>query len=265
LLAPWANNSEHCLFPNRILELAITFNGDILVTDRLREESKEELVRDMFSRIAPAYDLVNRFMSWGRDTHWRQVAVDLACPERGRVLDVATGTGDLALELARRNGSVVGLDFCPEMIKLGKLKVGRRKMGGQIDFILGDALTLPFENNSFDCALNGFVLRNVSDVNLFLSELRRVVKPGGRVVCLELAKPQSGLIGALYRFYLCRIVPVLGHWLSGDKKAYQYLPDSVSSFVNIAELQQLMKRIGFHQVGYRSLNWGTIAVHIGVK
>lgn len=219
----------------------------------------------MFSRIAPAYDLVNRFMSWGRDMHWRRVAVNLAYPEQGRVLDVATGTGDLALELTRRNGSVVGLDFCPDMIKLGKLKAGRRKMAGQIDFIMGDALTLPFQDNSFDCALNGFVLRNVSDVNLFLAELRRVVKPGGRVVCLELARPQSGLIGALYRFYLCRIVPLLGRWLSGDKKAYRYLPDSVSGFVNIAELQQLMKMIGFHQVGYKSLNWGTVAVHIGVK
>jgi demethylmenaquinone methyltransferase/2-methoxy-6-polyprenyl-1,4-benzoquinol methylase len=197
--------------------------------------------------------------------HWRRVAVDLAYPEQGRVLDVATGTGDLALELTRRNGSVVGLDFCPEMIKLGKLKANRRKIAGQIDFIMGDALTLPFQDDSFDCALNGFVLRNISDVNLFLSELWRVVKPGGRVVCLELSKPQSGIIGALYRFYLCRIVPLLGRWLSGDKKAYRYLPDSVSSFVNIAELQQLMKRIGFHQVGYKSLNWGTVAVHIGVK
>jgi len=235
------------------------------VTDRLRKESKERLVRDMFSRIAPAYDLVNRFMSWGQDTHWRRVAVDLACPEQGRVLDVATGTGDLALELARHNGSVVGLDFCPEMIKLGKLKASRRELTGKIDFIVGDVLTLPFEDNSFDCALNGFVLRNVSDVNLFLTELRRVVKPGGRVVCLELSKPSSGVIGALYRFYLCRIVPVLGRWLSGDRKAYRYLPDSVSSFVNIAELQHLMKRIGFHQVDYKSLNWGAIAVHIGVK
>lgn len=265
MLAHGANNSEHCLFLNRILELAIALNGETLVTDRLHQEYKEKFIRDMFSRIAPAYDLVNRFMSGGRDIHWRRIAVDLAYPEQGRVLDVATGTGDLALELAKHTNLVVGLDFCPEMIKLGKLKVGSRKMAGQIDFVLGDALTLPFENNSFDCALNGFVLRNVSDVDLFLSELRRVVKPGGRVVCLELAKPQSGLIGTLYRFYLRRIVPVLGRCLSGDKNAYKYLPDSVDNFVNIAEVQHKMKRIGFHQVGCRSLNWGTIAVHVGVK
>lgn len=155
------------------------------MTDRLHKESKERLVRDMFSRIAPAYDLVNRFMSWGRDMHWRRVAVDLAYPEQGRVLDVATGTGDLALELTRRNGSVVGLDFCPEMIKLGKLKASRKKMAGQIDFIMGDALTLPFQDDSFDCALNGFVLRNISDVNLFLSELWRVVKPEGGLYALS--------------------------------------------------------------------------------
>jgi len=235
------------------------------VANRLCRESKEQLVRDMFSRIAPVYDIVNRLMSWGQDMRWRRVAVNLACPEQGRVLDVATGTGDLALELARHTNSVVGLDFCPEMIKLGRLKAGRKKMAGQIDFILGDALTLPFESDSFDCALNGFVLRNVSDVNLFLSELRRVVKPGGRVICLELVKPQHGAIGALYRFYLCRIVPLLGRWVSGDKKAYRYLPDSVNNFVNIAEFQNTMKRIGFHRVDYRSLSRGTVAVHIGVK
>jgi demethylmenaquinone methyltransferase/2-methoxy-6-polyprenyl-1,4-benzoquinol methylase len=250
---------------NRILELTTTFNGGVLVTDRLRKESKEKSVRDMFSRIAPVYDLVNRFMSWGRDMHWRRVAVNLACPNHGRVLDVATGTGDLALELARHTNSVVGLDFCPEMIRRGSLKSARRGMAGQIDFILGDALTLPFESNSFDCALNGFALRNVSDVNRFLSELWRVVKPGGRVVCLELVKPKSGLVGALYRFYLCRIVPVLGHWVSRDKKAYQYLPNSVNDFMSISELQHVMKSIGFHQVDYKSLNCGTVAVHIGVK
>ena len=226
---------------------------------------KERAIREMFTRIAPCYDLINRLMSWGQDSRWRRVAVSLASPGRGRVLDVATGTGDIALELARHTGSVVGLDLCQEMLSRGQIKMEKRGLRRSVDFIVGDALALPFSDNSFDCALNGFALRNVADINLFLAELRRVVKPGGRVVCLELVRPASGMIGTFYRFYLNRIVPVLGRWLSGDGKAYRYLPDSVGCFLSVAEFQKMMEEVGFRQVGHRSLNLGTIAVHVGVK
>jgi demethylmenaquinone methyltransferase / 2-methoxy-6-polyprenyl-1,4-benzoquinol methylase len=226
---------------------------------------KERAIREMFTRIAPYYDIINRLMSWGQDSRWRRVAVSLACPGRGRVLDVATGTGDIALELARHTGSVVGLDLCQEMLSRGRIKMEKRGLRRSVDFIVGDALALPFSDNSFDCALNGFALRNVADINLFLAELRRVVKPGGRVVCLELVRPASGMIGTFYRFYLNRIVPVLGRWLSGDGKAYRYLPDSVGCFLSVAEFQKMMEEVGFRQVGHRSLNLGTIAVHVGVK
>jgi len=225
---------------------------------------KERAIRQMFAGIAPRYDLINRLMSWGQDNRWRQVAVDLACPDRGRALDVATGTGDIALELARRTDSVVGLDLCPEMLNRGQIKT-EKKGFSSVDFIMGDALALPFSDNSFDCALNGFALRNVADINLFLAEQRRVVKPGGRVVCLELVRPASGIIGTFYRFYLNKIVPVLGRGLSGDGNAYRYLPDSIGCFVSIVEFQKMMEEVGFHQVDSRSLNLGTIAVHVGVK
>jgi demethylmenaquinone methyltransferase / 2-methoxy-6-polyprenyl-1,4-benzoquinol methylase len=181
------------------------------------------------------------------------------------VLDVATGTGDMALELARYTSSVVGLDLCQEMLRRGQIKTEKKRLGNSIDFIVGNALALPFSDNSFDCALNGFALRNVADINLFLSELRRVVKPGGRVVCLELVRPASGIIGAFYRFYLYKMVPVMGRWLSGDGKAYQYLPDSVGCFLSVVEFHKIMEEVGFRQVGHRSLNLGTIAVHVGVK
>jgi len=227
--------------------------------------SKERAIRKMFARIAPWYDLINRLMSWGQDNRWRRVAVSLAYPGRGRVLDVATGTGDIALELARHNDSVVGLDLCPEMLSRGRIKTEKKGLRGSVDFIVGDALALPFTDNSFDCALNGFALRNVADIGLFLAEQRRVVKPGGRVVCLELVKPASGLIGIFYGFYLNRIVPVLGRWLSGEGKAYRYLPDSVGCFFSVAEFQKIMEEVGFRQVSSRSLNLGTIAVHVGVK
>jgi len=227
--------------------------------------SKERANREMFAEIAPRYDLINRLMSWGQDNRWRRVAVGIACPGQGRVLDVATGTGDMALELARHTDSVVGLDLCQEMLSRGRTKTEKKGLRSSVDFIVGDALALPFGDNSFDCALNGFALRNVSDINLFLSELRRVVKPGGRVVCLELVRQASGIVGTFYRFYLNRIVPVLGGCFSGDGKAYRYLPDSVGCFLSIAEFQKMMEGVGFRQVGYRSLNLGTIAVHVGVK
>jgi len=233
-----------------------------------RQESnkfKERAIREMFARIAPCYDLLNYLMSWGQDSRWRRVAVRLAIPGRGRVLDVATGTGDMALELARYTGSVVGLDLCQEMLSRGRVKTEKRGLGSSINFIVGDALALPFSDNSFDCALNGFALRNVADINLFLSELRRVVKPGGKVVCLELVRPASGIIGTFYRFYLYRIVPVLGRWLSSDGKAYRYLPDSVGCFLSVVEFHKMMEEVGFRQVGHRSLNLGTIAVYVGVK
>jgi demethylmenaquinone methyltransferase/2-methoxy-6-polyprenyl-1,4-benzoquinol methylase len=230
-----------------------------------RNNFKARAIREMFCRIAPYYDLINFLMSWGQDSRWRRVAVRLAQPERGRALDVATGTGDIALELARYTDSVVGLDLCQEMMRRGQAKMEKKGAEKRVDFIMGDALALPFSDDSFDCALNGFALRNVADINLFLAELRRVVKPGGRVVSLELVRPASGIIGAFYRFYLYKIIPVLGGRLSGDGKAYHYLPDSVGGFLSVVEFQKIMEEVGFRQVSHRSLNLGTVAVHVGVK
>lgn len=227
--------------------------------------AKEKSIRDMFSRIARRYDLTNWVMSGGQDRRWRRVAVKLARPCGGRVLDVATGTGEMALELAENTDSVVGLDFCPEMLGEGRVKVSKRRLGKRIDFILGNALELPFIDNSFDCALNGFALRNMASINSFLSELYRVVKPGGRVVCLEFVKPSAGIWGALYRFYLFKVIPITGHLLTGDIRAYQYLPDSVDSFMSRSELQRIMEGVGFRQVSSYSLNLGTVAIHVGVK
>jgi len=233
--------------------------------DREDSKFKERAISEMFAGIAHGYDRVNCLMSWGQDARWRRVAVKLACPGRGRVLDVATGTGDISLELARYTDSVVGLDLCPEMISRGQVKAEGRQLGGKIDFIIGDALALPFRDNSFECALNGFALRNVANIGLFLAEQRRVVKPGGRVVCLELAKPASSIVGAFYRFYLFGIVPILGRWLSGDDKAYRYLPNSVNCFLHRTEIQRIMGDVGFRRVSHKSLNFGTIAINFGVR
>ena len=233
--------------------------------DRQDDRTKEMVIREMFSGIAPAYDRVNYIMSWGQDARWRRLAVGLAYPDGGWVLDAATGTGDIAVELARHNNLVVGLDLCPEMLSRSQNKTVKKRLGQRINFVLGDALALPFSDNSFDCALNGFALRNVADINRFLAELRRVVKPGGRVICMELVRPWSGIIGTLYRTYLFRVVPVIGRWLSGDNRAYRYLPDSVGSFITTDELQAIMENVGFCQVSHKCLNLGTVSIHVGVK
>ena len=124
---------------------------------------------------------------------------------------------------------------------------------------------MPFGDNSFECALNGFALRNVANIGLFLAEQLRVVKPGGRVVCLELTKPASSIVGAFYRFYLFGIVPILGRWLGGDDKAYRYLPNSVNCFLRRTEIQRIMEDVGFRRVSHKTLNFGTIAINFGVK
>lgn len=219
----------------------------------------------MFARIAPWYDIINRLMSLGQDNRWRRAAVALASPNDGWVLDVATGTGDLAVELTKYTDSVVGLDLCLEMLNRSEIKIEKRGLKSSVDLIVGDALALPFNDNTFDCALNGFVLRNLVDITLFLTEMRRVVKPGGRVVCLELVRPESGIIGSIYRFYLDIIVPVLGRALSGDRIAYRYLPESVRCFLSVAQLQKMMEEAGLQSIYSKSLNFGTVAIHVGVK
>lgn len=231
-------------------------------------DSKATVIGEMFARIAPRYDFMNRLMSLGQDGRWRRAAASLAGVNaglNGRMVDIATGTGELALELAKHVDSVVGLDLCPQMVSRGQAKVVRKGLEQRIDFILGDALALPFADDAFDCALTSFALRNVADVPCCLAEMRRVVKPSGRVVCLELIMPKSRIIGGFYRFYLYRIVPFLGRWITGDSKAYSYLPDSISCFLSPDEFQKTMEGIGLRQVSYKCLNLGTIAIHSGVK
>jgi len=186
-------------------------------------------------------------------------------PEHGRALDVATGTADLALELARQSRQVVALDLCWPMMKRGQDKAARRELGPRVAFVLGDALRLPFQDNAFDCAATSFALRNVASLDQTLAEMKRVVRPGGRVVCLEMTKPQSRMISRAYRPYLWGLMPAVGRWLSGHREAYLYLPASLNPFPTADELKGIMEGIGLSQVRYECLNLGTVAVHVGVK
>jgi demethylmenaquinone methyltransferase/2-methoxy-6-polyprenyl-1,4-benzoquinol methylase len=225
---------------------------------------KRSYVRRMFGAIAPRYDLMNRLMTLGRDQVWRRTVVRLcALPRGGRLLDVATGTGDIAYEALRADPSarVVGLDLTPEMMELGR----RKQHGAAFPFTEGDGLALPFGDDTFDAAASGFMMRNVVDVKLAFAEQIRVVRPGGRVVCLEITLPRTPVLGRLIVIYFFHVVPLVGWLISGHREAYMYLPESVAAFPSPPELKQVIESAGLRDVRYRTAMFGTIAIHWGIK
>ncbi len=225
---------------------------------------KRSYVRRMFGAIAPRYDLMNRLMTLGRDQVWRRTVVRLcALPRGGRLLDVATGTGDIGYEALRADpdASVVGLDLTPEMMIAGQNK----HQGLAFPFTEGDGLALPFGDSTFDAAASGFMMRNVVDVSQAFAEQLRVVKPGGRVVCLEITLPRTPVLGWMIEIYFFRVVPFLGRLISGNRDAYLYLPESVAAFPPPPELKRIIESVGLRDVCYRTAMLGTIAIHWGIK
>jgi demethylmenaquinone methyltransferase / 2-methoxy-6-polyprenyl-1,4-benzoquinol methylase len=218
----------------------------------------------MFDRIAGVYDLLNTVMTAGLHHRWRERAADLARVGPGaRVLDVATGTGDLALELARRvapGGEVVGSDFSEAMLARARRKA--TPPGAELRFEWGDALELPYADATFDAATVGFGARNFSDLARGLAEMVRVVRPGGRVVVLEFTSPTRAPLSIFYSLWFDRVVPVLGR-LAGDPDAYSYLPDSVKRFPAPAGLAAELRRAGLREIGYLVTAGGIVVIHFG--
>ncbi len=237
-------------------------------------EEKRSYVRQMFTDIAPRYDLMNRLMTLGRDRVWRRTVVELCnLPRYGRLLDVATGTGDIGYEALKQDKSldVVGVDLTREMMVRGRGKV-RDARGSTVSFPFAeaDALALPFADNSFDAATSGFMMRNVVDVHRAFVEQRRVVKPGGRVVCLEITLPRTPVFGPLFQLYFFKVVPLIGSVVTGQRSAYTYLPHSALKFPQPPELAAIMRAAGLRDVQYRLAmpglgRTGTVAVHWGTK
>jgi demethylmenaquinone methyltransferase / 2-methoxy-6-polyprenyl-1,4-benzoquinol methylase len=216
-------------------------------------------VRAMFDRIARVYDRMNSFMTAGMHHRWRERAVDLARVGPGsRALDVATGTGDLAVELARRGAEVTGLDFAPAM-----LEVARRKAPGLV-FEEGDALALDHPDGAFDAVTVGFGARNFGDLDRGLAEMARVAKPGGRVVVLEITTPQKPPLSWFFKAWFDTVVPALGRF-AGDPDAYTYLPSSVRRFPGPEELAARMAAAGLDDVRWVLTAGGIIAIHAGTR
>ena len=221
-------------------------------------------VARMFSRITHSYDRMNTIMSAGRHHAWRSLAVDMAVGGMtGPALDLATGTGDFALGLVGREGvtKVVAADFGLEMLEAAGEKASRRGVADRIEFTVADAHALPFADDSFVRATIGFGLRNFIDVPRALSEVARVVAPGGRIVTLEIVRTGGGPFGRLFPLFFRHTTPWLGAVLARNREAYTYLPESVQGFLTVEELTALMENAGLVNVEVRKLAFGTVAIH----
>jgi demethylmenaquinone methyltransferase/2-methoxy-6-polyprenyl-1,4-benzoquinol methylase len=210
----------------------------------------------MFDRIAPVYDAMNHVMTAGLDRRWRRITVEQVVRPGDRVLDACCGTGELALAARAAGGDVVGLDFSERM-----LERARRKEPA-IEWVQGDALALPFADDSFDAATVGFGVRNVDDLDACLRELRRVLRPGGRLGILEITTPR-GVLAPFYRVWFDRVVPLVGRLLPGGRVAYAYLPASVRRFPQPEELAEQLRGAGFAAVRFRRFAGGIVALHVG--
>ena len=224
--------------------------------------------REMFTSIAPRYDFLNRLLSVGQDKYWRKRAVDLLEPmETDHILDVATGTCDVVIEIARRNLSVrlYGIDFSQRMLELGRTKVSQKNYNKSISFQIGSGECLPFANESFDGVICAFGIRNFSNVQLGLREFYRVLKPGGRIVILEFSLPQNQFLNKVYEWYFNLILPKIGNLISGHSNAYTYLPESVANFPNQKKFVEWIEKTGFKKVSIAELTFGIVSIHRGFK
>jgi len=232
----------------------------------LSGQEKSRYVQDMFGRIAKRYNLMNRVMTAGQDQRWRQFVIDKAqLPEEGAMLDLATGTGDIAFEALKHAPklNVVGADFALPMMFVGQ----ELKHGNQVKWCGADALHLPFSDESFDAVTSGYLVRNVIDIPQTLREQLRILKPGGRIVILDSSPPPPGLLRPFIKFYLKYGIPLLGRIIAGKEAAdaYTYLPESTQAFKTPEELVTIMREAGVQDVQYKNFMFGTMCIHWGVK
>ena len=229
---------------------------------------RENEVEAMFNGIAPRYDFLNHLLSFGIDKIWRRRLVKIVAKSKPlQVLDIATGTGDLAITLAKKhnNVNIVGVDIAQEMIAVGEQKVAKLNLSNRITFQKASSLSLPFTNNQFDAAMVAFGVRNFEDPLAGLTEICRVLKPGSLLLVLEFTNPQSVIIRSFYNFYFRFILPWVGKKVSGHKTAYTYLPQSVSTFKEREDFVDLLKQSGYINAYYKQQSMGIAAIYVATK
>ncbi len=234
---------------------------------QLHGENKKEKVRNMFNGIAGHYDFLNHFLSFGIDYYWRnQVLKIIKTQNPNRILDVATGTGDLAILATKSKAqSIIGVDISEAMLRVGEVKIKNKGLDQKIKLLLGDSENLPFEDHSFDLAMVSFGVRNFMNLQKGLEEINRVLKPGAMLIVLEFAYPRHFPMKQLYKFYSTYILPVFGKLVSNDANAYTYLPESVKIFPAFEQFLTEMNKSGYTKTSYKSLSSGIACIYTGVK
>jgi demethylmenaquinone methyltransferase/2-methoxy-6-polyprenyl-1,4-benzoquinol methylase len=233
-----------------------------------RLSRKGERVREMFSSIASRYDLLNRLLSFGSDTRWRRYAVkQVRFSENGRILDIATGTGDMTFAIAAATPAsvtIVGVDFCKEMIEIATAKKEKSIYSRRINYAIAPCEDIPFPEGTFDSATIAFGIRNLDDRNQGLQEIHRTLKSGGRLIILEFSTPRSRFIRTIYHWYFCRLLPVIGGLFS-KYDAYKYLPESVLEFPAQEDFKQTMAAAGFSNIVHFTQTFGIVTIYVGEK
>ncbi|PIQ22116.1 MAG: bifunctional demethylmenaquinone methyltransferase/2-methoxy-6-polyprenyl-1,4-benzoquinol methylase UbiE [Cytophagales bacterium CG18_big_fil_WC_8_21_14_2_50_42_9] len=231
------------------------------------QANKKSQVAQMFNSIAGKYDFLNHFLSAGVDIYWRKKAISLLESSRPQLLlDIATGTGDFAIEALRlQPQKIIGVDISEGMLAVGQEKLKRKNLTDKIELQVGDSENLNFPDNSFDAVTAAFGVRNFENLHQGLSEIYRVLKPGGRVVILEFSKPRAFPFKQGYNFYFKNILPVFGKLISKDHAAYTYLPESVQAFPDGPDFIHILKQVGFNTTEWHSLTFGISSIYTGVK
>jgi len=262
-------NSGFCrkLKPGCSIRKLAIFEVIIFHMADIRNE-KKETVESMFDSIAWRYDFLNRLLSFGIDRHWRRKAIMIISQnlKPGHVLDVATGTGDFSIEAVKLNPEkITGIDISENMLSIGRKRIEKKGLSGRIELLRGDSENMPFDDNSFDLVMSAFGVRNFSDCLSGVKEMTRVVKNKGVVMILEFSIPENRLFRNVFSIYFFRIVPFIGHLLSGHRSAYRYLPESVENFPGREEFAELMQKAGLTNVTYNCFTCGIVTVYTGSK
>ena len=233
-----------------------------------QEGKKKEQVSEMFDDIAGKYDFINRFLSAGIDKSWRKKAIKEFIKEKPQhILDVATGTGDMAIKAARllKPQKITGIDISQKMLEIGRKKVDTKGLGNTIELLKGDGETINFDENTFDGVMVAFGVRNFENLQLGLKEILRVMKPGAKLVVLEFSKPKAGFIKQLYHWYMGKLAPGIAKLFKQNKKAYQYLNESSMAFPDRQQFIEILKGVGYSDTFFKPLSLGICCIYCGRK